>query len=357
MWCLFGHYSVCKERKEVAAAADSPTTNFLHSVYSSIMRLLLLVVFLYAAPMLAQDVLINKYRNGGQNLIDTVEVLVVRDNFDLRGYVLRDFATSTNSFNADSVSSGSYRFANTSLWQRVPAGTLLVLSLTNGIVQKLGDTVISVGLQNTAYFIETGRFDIAADDMVMIKRPGAAITGTEGSVHAFCAGPIVSANISGIVPLLSTLQVAAATTNPFAIPSNLKGDTTDYNGNRAGTVAQARFGLANNPANQRFLDSLRRFRTQPTSVQHEKQLALTNIRIAPAPISNDCTVGFQMKASGTVEISLVDMRGHARQLYTAYHAAGEQSVRVSVGGVAQGAYFLVVKTGGGEWREKISVVR
>jgi hypothetical protein len=320
------------------------------------MRLLLLVVFLYAAPMFAQDVVINKYRNGGQNLIDTVEVLVVRDNFDLRGYILRDFATSSNSFNTDSISSGSYRFANTSFWQRVPAGTLLVLSLTNGIVQKLGDTVISVGLQNTAYFIETGRFDIAADDMVMIKRPGATISGTEGSVHAFCAGPIASANSTGIVPLVSTSQ-SANTAAPFALPNNLRGDTTDYNGNRAGTVAQARFGIANNPANQRFLDSLRRLRAPLTSVQYEKQLALTYVRIAPAPISNDCTVGFQMNASGTVEMSLVDMRGHTRQLTTAYHAAGEQSVRVSVGDVAQGAYFLVVKAGGGEWREKISVVR
>ncbi|MBD1210701.1 MAG: T9SS type A sorting domain-containing protein [Ignavibacteria bacterium] len=316
------------------------------------MRLLFLVVFLYTTPLFAQDVLINKYRNGGQNLIDTVEVLVVRDNFDLRGYVLRDFATSTNSFNADSVSSGSYRFANTSLWQRVPAGTLLVLSLTNGMVQKLGDTVISVGLKNTAYFIETGRFDIAADDMVMIKRPNAAITGTEGNVHAFCTGPIVSANISGIVPLLSTFQVAAATTNPFAVPSNLKGDTTDYNGNQAGTAPQARFGIANNPANQRFLDSLRRVRT---SVQDDKQTGISRVVIAPQPTSSDCTVNFRLDAAGAVSIALVDMLGNRREIYTQNHSAEDQSLRLLLSDVAIGTYFLAIKAGNVEWREKVVI--
>ncbi|MBD1209316.1 MAG: T9SS type A sorting domain-containing protein [Ignavibacteria bacterium] len=320
------------------------------------MRLLLLVVFLYAAPLFAQDVVINKYRNGGDNLIDTVEVLVVRDNFDLRGYILRDFATS-GGFNSDSVSmgSGSYRFANSQFWQRIPAGTLLVLPVSNVSVQKLGDTVVTVGLDNSVYFTKSGAFDIATADMVMIKRPGATISGTSGSVHALSAGLSI-ATVSGITPLLRTSD-NTGTATPYALPDNPRGDTTDYNGNRAGTVAQARFGLANNPANQRFLDSLRRLRAPLTSVQHEKQLALTNVRIAPAPINNDCTVGFQMNASGTVEISLVDMRGHARHLTTAYHAAGEQSVRVSVGDVAQGIYFLVVKTGGGEWREKVLVVR
>lgn len=321
------------------------------------MCLVILLALLITAPLFAQDVVINKFRNGGLQQIDTVEVLVVRDNFDLRGYLLRDFANSTSGFNADSVSmgSGSYRFANIQFWQRIPAGMLLVLPVSNISVQRLHDTVVTVGLDNAAYFTKNGAFDIAGDDMVMIKRPNTTISGTSGSVHAFSAGLTVS-TVSGIFPLLRTSD-NAGTATPYALPDNPKGDTTDYNGNRAGTVASARFGLANNPANQRFLDSLRHFRAQPTSVQHEKYLALLNVRIAPAPISNDCTVSFQMNASGMMEISLVDMRGHVRQLYAAYHAAGEQSVRVSVGDVAQGAYFLVVKTGGGEWREKISVVR
>lgn len=343
-----------KKGRNSPPKTHSRQNNFLSSVIHPIMRFLLLFVFLYAAPIFAQDVLINKYRNGGQNLIDTVEVLVVRDNFDLRGYILRDFATSSNSFNADSVSSGSYRFANTSLWQRVPAGTLLVLSLTNGVVQRLGDTVISVGLQNTAYFIETGRFDIAADDMVMIKHPNAAISGTEGSVHAFCAGPIASANTAGIVTLLSTSQTATATTTPFAIPSNLKGDTTDYNGNRAGTVAQARFGIANNLANQRFLDSLRHLR-KPVSVQNSMQMEISRVVIAPQPTNSDCTVNFRLDAAGMVSIALVDMLGNRREVYAHNHTAGDQSIRLSLSDVAVGAYFLVIKVGNVEWREKMIV--
>ncbi len=322
------------------------------------MRLLLLVVFLYAAPMFAQDVLINKYRNGGDNLIDTVEVLVVRDNFDLRGYILRDFATSTNSFNTDSVSSGSYRFANNPLWQRLRSGTLLVLAYTRDtIVQRQGDalrgdTVIWVGLQNPVYFIETGRFNIAADDMVMIKRPGATISGTEGSVHAFCTGPIALANTTGIVPLLSTSQTATATTTPFALPDSLKGDTTDYNSRRARTVAQARFGIGNNPANQRFLDSLRRVQT---SVQDDKQTGISRVVIAPQPTSSECTVNFRLDVAGIVSIALVDMLGNRREIYAQPHAAGEQSVRLSLSDVAVGVYFVVMKAGSVQWREKAMI--
>lgn len=323
------------------------------------MRFLLLLVFLYAAPIFAQDVLINKYRNGGDNLIDTVEVLVVRDNFDLRGYVLRDFAISNGVLNSDSATtgSGSYRFANTPLWQRLRAGTLLVLSYTNATIQRQGDTsrgdtVVSVGLKNTAYFVENGSFDIGGEDMIMIKRPNATISGTGGSVHALSAGLSVSA-VTGIVPLLRTSSNASGST-PFAVPDNLKGDTTDYNGNRVGTVAQARFGIANNPANQRFLDSLRKIRT---SVQDDRQKGVSRVMIAPQPANSDCTVNFRLDAAGAVSIALVDMLGNRREIYANNHAAGDQSLRLLLSDVAVGTYFLAIKAGSLEWREKISVLK
>lgn len=317
------------------------------------MRLLLLVVFLFTAPLFAQDVVVNKYRNGGQNLIDTVEVLVVRDNFDLRGYILRDFATS-GGFNSDSVSmgSGSYRFANSQFWQRIPAGTLLVLPVSNVSVQKLGDTVVTVGLDNSVYFTKSGAFDIAGDDMVMIKRPGATISGTSGSVHALSAGLSI-ATVSGIIPLLRTSD-NTGTATPYALPDNPKGDTTDYNGNRAGTVAQARFGIANNPANQRFLDSLRKVRT---SVQDERQADISRVVIAPQPTSNECTVTFRLDAADRVNIVLVDMLGNRREMYSRNHAAGEQSIRLSLSDVAVGTYFVVMKAGNAEWRERVQIMR
>jgi hypothetical protein len=154
--------------------------------------------------------------------------------------------------------------------------------------------------------------------------------------------------------LLSTSQTATATTTPFAVPSNLKGDTTDYNGNRAGTIAQARFGIANNPVNQRFLDSLRKVRT---SVYDDRQKGISRAVIAPQPASSDCTVNFRLDAGGMVSIALVDMLGNRREIYANNHTAGEQSIRLSLSDIAVGASFLAIKAGNIEWREKISVMR
>jgi hypothetical protein len=192
------------------------------------------------------EVVINKYRNGGDSQIDTVEILVIRDGADLRGYVVRDFALSNNLFTADSITAGtgSFRFSNATLWQRLRAGTILVLPFSSEAALQQSDTVVTVGLNNTTYFSAQGKFDIAGADMVIIKRPGVPIQGTEGNVHAFAAG-LTTRNVAGIVPCLFTSSNASGAT-PTAIPDNTFGTLEDYHGSRAKTVTFAKFGSANN---------------------------------------------------------------------------------------------------------------
>jgi hypothetical protein len=325
------------------------------------MRLFLLLILFSAAPVLAQEVVVSKYRNGGnqQSAIgDTVELTVIRDGLDLRGYSLRDFAvvSATNAFTADPMTSGSgsFRFGSVPLWRSLRAGTVIVLPFSSTELQQQSDTVLTVGLDNSAYFAKSGTFNIAAADMVMLKRPDAAIAGTEGNVHALSAGLTVR-DVSGVVPIVRTSD-EALNARPFALPDNISGNLSDYNSNRAGTVAQATFGQATNPANQRFLDSLRRLR-MPVAVIRYDGPALSRITLAPVPATSDCTVSFQLGAPDTVIITLVDMQGHKQALYQAFHSSGNQTIPLSLAGVAQGAYFLVVSTNHAEWREKVSVVR
>jgi hypothetical protein len=290
------------------------------------------------------EVVINKYRNGGDSQIDTVEILVIRDGADLRGYVVRDFAISNTLFTADSITAGtgSFRFSNAALWQRLRAGTILVLPLSSEAALLQSDTVVTVGLNNTMYFSTQGKFDIGASDMVMVKRPGAPIQGTEGNVHAFAAG-LTTRNVAGIVPCLFTSSDAGGAT-PTAIPDNTFGTLEDYRGSRAATVAVAKFGSANNVANQRFIDSLRRTRT--TSVRN---MGIKILNVSPLPASNECVVRFTLEASSLVVMWVTDMKGARQELHRASLEAGEQHIRLALNGLHAGAYFLTVRTNVGEW--------
>jgi hypothetical protein len=318
---------------------------FLYRLVLGFMRFFLLCLCFCATPLAAQDVVINKYRNGGNAQSgdgDVVELLVIRDGLDLRGFILRDFAIAavTGSLLVDSVTSGSgsFRFSQNSAWQRVPAGTLVNVVFGDNRFTNSADTVISVGLGNTLYFSSTGNFNIGASDMVMLKRPNSPVGGTAGSVHAFSAG-ITFANLTGIVPLLRTSD-EAGTARPIALPDNIAGNLSDYSGSRAGTAAMVSFGSANNPANQRFIDSLRRTR-MPTSVRNNG-FSPVPLTIAPVPANDECVVSFRMHMPEMVVISLVGAPGNRREMYRSYLAAGEQSVRLSLADVATGMYFMVV---------------
>jgi hypothetical protein len=316
-----------------------------------------LLLALLTAPLFGQEVVINKYFNNGNAQTgegDIVELLVVSDRVNLRGYMVRDFATTTttNTLIADSVSAGSgwFTFSQNIQWERVRAGTRIQLRVGDNRFLTFADTLITVGLQNSLYFGSGGNFNIAARDMVMLKRPNAPFGGTTGSVHAFSTG-ITIAELVGISPLLRTSDVTG-TERPVALPDNRAGNLSDYSGNLAGTVAPVDFGIANNAANQRFIDSLRRTRT--TSVRSSPPQSLV---VSPLPASTECVAFFDLKIATPIVISVTDMKGASKELHRASLEAGEQSIRLSMSGLSAGAYFLTVRTNVGEWQERVLVVR
>lgn len=312
---------------------------------SFVMMPLMTVVLCYLLcdqKLFAQEIVVNKLRNGGSaqsGESDVVELLVVRDRLDLRGYTLRDFATTTtNSLITDSATSGSgwFTFAQRPEWQSLRAGTLLLLFFNANEFINQGDTVILASLRSPL-FQQGGNFNIAVRDMVMLKRPNAEIDGTSGNVHAFSVGLSV-ASVAGITPLLRTSD-PVSTLRPYAVPDNPSENLNDYNGNRASIELFAGFGLANNPIHQRFLDSLRR--TRITSVHNSTNESL---KISPHPARAECFVEFQLQKGGALRILLTDIAGRRREVYKSIVGTGKQSIALSLRDIPPGTYFVRVET-------------
>ena len=85
---------------------------------------LFLCVTLAGASASAQTVVVNKYFNTGvsPSTGDVVELLVIENNLDMRGMIVKDFSSSMANDGG-----GKYQFSNAALWASVPAGTLIVL--------------------------------------------------------------------------------------------------------------------------------------------------------------------------------------------------------------------------------------
>src|SRR5215831_3563826 len=121
------------------------------------------------------SVVVNKYFSSGTTA-DIVELLVIQNNLDMRGMILKDFSS-----NMGSDGGGKYQFSNNALWSSVPSGTLIVLRNNNTAADTTvggGDFNLDIGLQNTTYFTNAGgTFDIATTEEVMIKASGSGAAG------------------------------------------------------------------------------------------------------------------------------------------------------------------------------------
>src|ERR1051326_585735 len=78
-----------------------------------------------ARGMAGPSVVINKYFNSGTTA-DIVELLVIQDNLDMRGMIIKDFSS-----NMANDGGGKYIFSNDALWSSVRTGTLIVLRNDN----------------------------------------------------------------------------------------------------------------------------------------------------------------------------------------------------------------------------------
>ncbi|MES2439915.1 MAG: Ig-like domain-containing protein [Verrucomicrobiota bacterium] len=209
-------------------------------------------------------VVVNKIYNSGvgSGVGDAVELLVTGNGTtgtfaDLSGMFVKDFSTSVTGDNG-----AQYQFATGSIWSSVPVGTLIVLTRSAESPDVTSaDFSISVGLDDPTYFAKTGgTFDIAAQEMIMIKTAASGASGIAGNIHAIAGTDGISAATlfeGTIAPKL----ISTTTIGPSAgvIATNPTSSIADFNGTNASTVALtvSALGNANNTENLVYINALR----------------------------------------------------------------------------------------------------
>ena len=203
----------------------------------------------------SQSVVVNKYQNVG-TAADIFELLVIQDNANLQGLTVKSFSSNNANDNG-----GSITFTNNALWSSLRAGTLIVVRLTStGAIDtttSCTDFNLDIGGSNTTYFtVNSGTFDLASNDMCMIK--SGTNTGTTNNIHTLRAGTAAAqwTGISGGTRLGTTTTVAS---NSFAIVNNASSVIGDYNLGTSGVTVGTgyTFGSGNNATNTTFINFLR----------------------------------------------------------------------------------------------------
>ncbi len=214
-----------------------------------------LLTLIVSNNIFSQSVVVNKYQNVGTTA-DIVELLVVQDNANLQGLTLKTFSNSNANDNG-----GSITFTNNALWASLRAGTLIVIRLTSNAAADVStsctDFNLDVGGSNTTYFtVNAGTFDLAGNDMCMIK--SGTTTGATNNIHTLRAGNAAAqwTAISGGMKLGTTSTVSA---NNFAVVNNANSVIGDYDLNTTGVTVGAgyTFGSGNNATNTAFINFLR----------------------------------------------------------------------------------------------------
>jgi endonuclease/exonuclease/phosphatase family metal-dependent hydrolase/uncharacterized protein YdeI (BOF family) len=239
---------------------------FFQTDYQNAMKNLFLLLFsaLLSIELNAQSVVVNKFYNQGTSGTgaagDAVELLVIQNNLDMRGMIVKDFTSDMANDGG-----GKFTFTNNSLWSSVPSGTLIILRNNNTAADiDPSDFVLDVGLQNTTYFTSGGgTFDIAATEMVMIKAAGSGTAGVSGSIHALASGTAGAQFTATAPPKLIASQTTGA--QRFAAANNSTQSLADFNGTDAtGNLQNLTFGQGNNPNNTAFINTLRAANPNPS---------------------------------------------------------------------------------------------
>jgi endonuclease G len=203
------------------------------------------------------DAVVNKFLNDGTS--DLLEILVTArgtpgGTADLRGAVLKDFSS-----NVGADLGGKYIFSNSTTWQSLKAGTLIVLSSTNSTEDLDGsDFVIRANLLNPSLFtVASGGFDISPTEMVMLKPAGTGADGVAGGMHALSVGSAGSlfSNFNGR-KLNASRDLTSS--RPFGFALSPSRSLADFYASSGADIARSlTFGAGNNANNNTFIQSLR----------------------------------------------------------------------------------------------------
>ncbi|MCX6146366.1 MAG: hypothetical protein NTW25_03830, partial [Candidatus Kapabacteria bacterium] len=164
--------------------------------------LLLLIISISFAK--SQDVVINEYYNSNNVYDEWTEIIVVKENLDMRGYILRD--NTSNNGNPNDWQ-GGVEFLNIPDWNNLKAGTIIVVNHRGNIGNRpLNSNIfgyIEVGAENTSLFKRyckscVGGWDVSAlnvdteGDLIQILNNNGNNVHTLGHIKDNSSGDILS---------------------------------------------------------------------------------------------------------------------------------------------------------------------
>ena len=218
----------------------------------------------------AASIVVNRVYNGsndGTGERDATELLVIKDNLDIRNLIVKDFDANITNDNG-----GKYRFNSIPFWQNLRAGTTIVLRKISGGAGYVQDTdpsdfTLDLLLENAEYItnVSSGNvFNITQTDMVMIKT--GEPTGVAGAIHAFAtrgggANGVPSAIYQSVSSpkLVSPNEDAGGDPSSFHYPLNPDQQPSDYAGAK-GAISKSterNWGFGFGPGNVAYIQSLR----------------------------------------------------------------------------------------------------
>ncbi len=295
-------------------------------------------------------IVINEIQNPGTTS-DVIELLVIQNNLDLRGLIIKDFSSSMANDNG-----GRYAFSNAMLWESVPAGALIVLRGASAAATDVSlnsataDWTVDVGLNNTTYFTSLGgSFDLAGTEIVMLKAAGTGAAGSAGAIHAMAWGsPSGPTNLDQITaPTLRNSNTTAAGNNVMAA-TNATSALNDFAGTGLTRTGTATFGTGNNPTNQAYIDALR-----GTVTSLEPQLSLAQrVAVYPNPAVDEVRVTGSVEQAARGRLRLYDLSGRELAQWAVDRPDGVLDEWLNVSALASGLYLLRLELpeGSATWR-------
>ncbi len=286
------------------------------------------------------DIVVNEYFNGSLQNQEWVELLVIKDKLDLRGYRVSDYS-------ATGGEQAFVTFANIPFWEEIPIGTFLVL-LASGNTQtqdfNISDKLIIVNVTNAAYFSSgSASFNIAGtSDAIQLRNS------TGMHVHALGHGNNTNLNSIAMPKVIISGSSASGNIVRFKGVSTI----SDFNNNtkashNAGTAATQ--GYANDSAQVIFINGLT---TSVNSAKNDKlfpdkYLLFQNY---PNPFNPSTIISYQLPVISNVILKIFDLLGREIEtLVNEVQTPGRYSVQFNIGSsqyyIASGVYFYRLTAG------------
>lgn len=204
-------------------------------------KLLIILIVLSSLLLNAQSIIFNELYNSGGN-DEWIELLVLQDNLDLRGWSLRDYSSS-------GAAQLPLNFTNHETWSNLKKGTIIVIGRPeNTFAEDLdpSDYSITVKSSNALFFSGTVFLFAGASEAIQIRNS------SQTHVHGISWG---AGNASSLPsPKIHFSGASSSNTSTFFNGNNLTqiGDLANWTQN--GTQSR---GVGNTASNIAWINSLR----------------------------------------------------------------------------------------------------